>query len=181
MKVFVFEKLFRKSAVVSAFLQQYRGATRQMQIIIQEYKDEYGVSVWDMNDVAEYAAKRGWKLPTPLTPMQLLAKEFAKAAREETRPDEETSEEYRVNHAVFDTHEGQRTLWGDIDRAPRAFMVKSFVQRRQQMVGDAWQLAVDVGRWNRVHANEEAIQVEFDFGPDIEYRRHFPDDNEKAG
>ena len=152
--------------------------SRQMQIIIQEYKEEHGVSAWDMNDVAEYASKRGWKLPTPLTPMQLLAKEFAKAAREETRPDEETHEEYRVNHAVSDTHDGQRTLWGDIDTAPRAFMAKSIFQRRQQMVGDAWQLAVDVEHWNRVHSTEPPIQVEFDFGPDIEYRRHFQGNDE---
>jgi hypothetical protein len=154
---------------------------RQMQLMIQQYKDEHGVSVWDMNDVAEYASKHGWQLPTPLTPMQLLAKKFSQAAREETREDKETGDEYRVNHAISDYAKGtQRTLWGDIDAVPRAFMHKSFTQRRQQVVGDVVHLATDVDHWNRTNPEQDPLQVEFDFRRDIEWRKNAPDEDEGA-
>ena len=154
---------------------------RQMQIMIQRYKDEKGVSVWDMNDVAEYAGKLGWKLPNPLTPLQLLAKQFAKAAREETREDKETGEDYRANHAISDYAEGaHRTWWGDIDSAPRAFMHKSFTQRRQQMVGDAVSLATDVDHYNRANPGQQAIQIVFDFTDDINERKQISDEEDLA-
>jgi hypothetical protein len=154
---------------------------RQMQLVIQRYKDEKGVSVWDMNDVAEYAAQFGWKLPQPLTPIQLLAKQFAKAAREETREDKDTGEEYRANHAISDYADGSpRTLWGDIDGAPFAFMHKSFAQRRQQIVGDVISLAANVEHWNRANP-KQPIQMMFDFNPDLEWHKNYLHGEEEAG
>jgi hypothetical protein len=53
-------------------------------------------------------------------------------------------------------------------------MLKCFVQRRQQMVGDAVQLADDVDHWNYVNPAEAPIRIPFDFGPDIEWSRNAP-------
>jgi hypothetical protein len=155
---------------------------RQMQLMIKEYRDAKDLSIYDMNDVVEFAVKeRGWKLPNPMTPMQLLTKKFSKAASKETRQDKITHEEYRVNHAISEPVDGaSHSLWGDIDEAPRAFMLKSFIQRRQQMVGDAVQLATDVGHWNRVNPAEHPIQMEFDLRPDIEWRKNYPHGDQEA-
>jgi hypothetical protein len=151
---------------------------REMQLLVHQYRDENGRTDVDLHDVSEWAVAKGYlKPPRPITPMDMLAKEFAKALREETKVDPKTHRSYRVNHARMEMRSGKAiTLWGDIDKLKRESMVKCFVQRRQQMVGDAVQLADDVDHWNRVNPKEEPIQVPFDFGPDIEWSRNAPGD-----
>ena len=150
----------------------------EMRRIIRLYKEKTGKKEYEMHEVAEFAVKTmGWPLPTPKGPMDQLAELFSKAAREETRKDSVTGHSYRANLAATTWSGGkQLTLWADIDQAPRKFARKSFVQRREQMVGDAVQLTLDLRHWNRVNQNEEPIDMPMDFTEDVEWRLNAPED-----
>ncbi len=153
--------------------------TQEMQKIIRRFKEEKGVSLVDMHEVAKYAENMGWPLPKPKTAHDRLAEQFSSAAREEMRTDEITGRPYRANLAVT-TWQGkqQMTLWTDIDDAPRHIAHKSFQQRREQMVGDAVQLTFDVMHWNRVNEEEDPINMPMDFTDDVEWRMNEPDEKQ---
>lgn len=72
------------------------------------------------------------------------------------------------------------TLWADIDLAPRPFAKKAFVQRREQMVGDAVQLTLDADHWNAVNPTEEPINMVMDFTDDVEWRLNAADEEDEA-
>ena len=147
-----------------------------MQFIIRQWKDATGKIEIDMHEVAEFAASKGWPIPPPVSGIDRLAKEFSQAAREETRPDSQTGKPYRVYHAFTPGTNAQGTLWVDIDEAPRKYMLKSAVMRREQMVGDAVQLTLDLSHWNSVNPNEEPIKLPLDFTDDVEWRLNGPDE-----
>ncbi len=150
-----------------------------MQRIIKMYREDTGEQSVDMHDVARFAEKKGWKMPVPKTPIELLAGQFSDAAREETRRDEVTGRPYRANLAVTTwTGSGQMTLWTDIDDAPRHVAHKSFTQRREQMVGDALHLSLDIDHWNRVNESDVPIQMPMDLSQDVEWRLNAPRDDE---
>ena len=153
---------------------------QQMQAYIRRYKEETGKKEIEMANVADFAAKQGWILPQPITPLDLLAREFAQAAREETRNDGKTGKVYRVNHAVTEPGK-QGSFWVDIDEAPRKHIHKSLVQRREQMVGDGMQLTLDQDHWNSVNPNEEPINLPMDLQPDIDWRKNASDEDEQTG
>lgn len=155
----------------------------EMQRLVQLYREETGEQSVNMHDVAKFALGKGWPMPKPKSAYDLLAEQFAKAAREEYRRDEVTGRPYRANLAVvvnLGKPGEQYTLWTDIDAAPKAVAKKSFQQRREQMVGDAVHLSDDVDHWNRVNPVEEPITLELDFGPDVEWRRNAPGEEEAA-
>jgi len=155
---------------------------QEMQRIIRLYKERTGETAVDMHRVAEFAATMGWPIPTPVDPLDRLAADFSQAAREEVKHDKTTGRPYRVNHAIPDPRRdrrGQFYLWVNIDEAPRGQMLKSLINRRQQMVGDALQLNLDAEHWNNVNPDEEAIQIPLDFGPDVEWAKNAPTDEEK--
>ena len=143
---------------------------RIMQRIIEEWQHETENAEIDMKAVALYAMSKGWPSPTPLTPEERLAKEFSQAAREATKRDEVTGEDYRVYHAVKMDGHGQGVFWINIDEAPRKHMVKSAFARREQAVGDMVQLTLDLNHWNRINPAEDPILAEGDLNPDIAER-----------
>ncbi len=151
---------------------------RKMQVLVHQYRDETSATDVDLRVVSEWAVSKGYlRLPQPVAPIDILTKEFARALREETRVDLKTNRPYRVNHARTEMRAGKQiSLWGDIDKLGRDPMLKSFVQRRQQMVGDAVQLSDDVNHWNDVNPSETGIEIPFDFDPDIEWSRNIPGD-----
>jgi len=149
--------------------------SQRLQALIRLYKDETGAREVDMKAVAAWALGKGYPEPKPISSADRLAKEFAAAAREETRRDHETGEPYRVNHMYVVTRDGEQLhLWVDIDEAPRAPMQTSLTMRREQVVGDVTQLTFDAEHWNRIHSDEEPIEIEKDFGLDVEIRRNTP-------
>jgi hypothetical protein len=157
------------------------GKRREMQRVIRAYKDETGEREVDMRNVVKWAAGKGWPLPTPPNPLDMLAKQFTEAAREEIRHDKETGRPYRANHAIATAHGAtQLHLWIDIDEAPRAPMLKSLVNRREQMVGDGLQLTLDADHWNANNPAEKPIEIPMDLTLDIEWRKNAPDDEEEA-
>jgi hypothetical protein len=154
-----------------------------MQRLIRHYRDETGEIEVDMKKVARFAELKGWKMPVPKDPLDILAQELSRAAREEIEYSKETGRPYRVNHAVAQK-QGDQTifLWVDINEAPRKVMLKSLNLRREQMVGDGLQLSYDADHWNSLHPSEEKIQLEMDLSFDIELRKHAADAfDEEAG
>ncbi|MCC8445684.1 MULTISPECIES: hypothetical protein [Xanthomonas translucens group] len=154
---------------------------QEMQRIIRLYRESTGDVSVNMHEVAKFAAKMGWPLPTPKSALDRLAEQFSIAAREETRHDEVTGRPYRSNLAYTEYSNGsQLVLWADIDQAPRPIARKAFVWRREQMIGDAVQLTLDVDHWNRVHNDDEPIEMPLDFAPDVEWRLAANDPGEKV-
>jgi len=59
---------------------------------------------------------------------------------------------------------GERVIvWDDIRTAARPHMELSFQTRRQGVVADCRQFKVDVDSYNDAHADDEPIQVVFNF------------------
>ena len=149
---------------------------KKMQYIIREYRKSTGKRQVDMHDVARFAVSRGWPLPKPKDPFDLLARSFTRAARQEVKPDSATGKPYRANHAVMVGKDGQhRWVWVDIDEAERSIIYKSLQHRREQMVDDGYQLTLDAEHWNRINPNEKPIQLEMDMTLDIEWRKNAPE------
>lgn len=149
--------------------------SQQLQSLIRLYKEETGTREVDMKAVARWAVDRGMREPKPVSGVDRLAKEFSVAARQETRVDRETGEPYRVNHMYWVERDGEQLrLWGDIDELPRERMQASLTIRREQTVSDVTQLTIDAEHWNRVNPDDERIEIEKDFGLDVEIRRSSP-------
>lgn len=148
---------------------------QQKQAFMRYYKEQTGEKELDMNKVAAFAEKSGWTMPQPKTPVELLAREFADAARVEVRKDALTGQPYRANHA-YPTKQGQMTLWlwVDIDEASRKTMFKCLINHREQMIGEALQISYDTDHWNSIHPSEEPIQIPLDFTDDVEWRKNAP-------
>lgn len=120
-------------------------------------------------------------MPKPKTDVELLAEKISEAARLETRQDKVTGLQYRAYHSfTVPNGGGQLTLWVDIDEATRPQMWKSTMNKREQMVGEAWRITIDVEHWNRINQDKEPIQVPLDFAPDVEWRRNAPNEDEKS-
>jgi len=156
--------------------------TKQHNEMMRWYRHETKKNGVDMHDVARFAISKGWKLAPPLDPVDLLAHDFARAARQETRYDKSTGKPYRAKFA-YPVSQGankpQQTLWGDIDEdAPRAFFLKSVVKRREGMVDDGVQLSLDLDHWNSIHPNEKPIELPWDLTDDISWRKNA--DNESV-
>lgn len=56
----------------------------------------------------------------------------------------------------------------DDPNAPHDHFVKSFAQRRQQIVGDCYQLKIDADVYNDIRRPEQQIQIVLDFTLDVE-------------
>lgn len=154
---------------------------QEMQALIRMYREQSGNQSVEMHEVAKFAVSKGWPLPKPRTALDRLAEQFSAAAREETRRDEVTGKPYRANLAVTIWQGNtQMTLWTDMDEAPRPIAQKSFVQRREQTVGDVLQLTFDVMHWNRINPNDEPINMPTDYTDDVQWRMNAPDEGEKA-
>jgi hypothetical protein len=155
---------------------------QQMQHLIGMYIEETGKTEVDMKEVAKFAVERvGWQLATPESPLDRLAKEFSRAAREVMRHDKDTGKPYRAYHAIsVPQGRTQLHLWIDIDKAPRKPMLKSLIKRREQMVGDGLQLTFDANHWNSIHPEEDPIVIPMDFTEDIQWRLNAPDEDQEA-
>ena len=98
-----------------------------------------------------------------------IAADIAQVFREEYRTDCH-GRRYRAMHAA--THKnGNKTLslWADLDdpNAPHSHFVRSFSQRRQQIVGDCLQLKTDVDVYNDKREPDQPIQIPLDFTLDV--------------
>lgn len=146
----------------------------EMQRFARYYREQEGRDV-TMQEVAQAAALKGWPLPKPKEPIEILAKEFAQAEREEMFFDEVLGESYNANICYQVQSSGKQLMfWSDIDKANRDKIVKNAALHRDQMVGEAVQATINLMHWNRLHPDEKPVQMELDFGPDVKWRLNQP-------
>lgn len=142
---------------------------------IERYKREVGGNgLIDPHDLAGWAWRNGLHKPNAKTIIDGIAADIAQVFREEYRTDS-LGRRYRAKHAAT-TKQNNRTLslWGDIDDpgAPHEHFLKSFGQRRQQIVGDCFQLKTDADVYNDRRRPARPIQVVLDFTRDVEELKH---------
>lgn len=129
-----------------------------------------GDGLVDPHEVAEWAYRNGCHKPNVKTVIDSIAADIAQVFREEYRTDSR-GRRYRAKHATTQKV-GNKTLslWGDMDdpNAPHDHFVRSFAQRRQQIVGDCFQLKTDVDVYNDQRDPIEPIQIVLDFTLDVE-------------
>jgi hypothetical protein len=147
------------------------GYSNAVKNYIELYKQEVGGSgLIDPHVLAGWAYKKGLHKPNAKTIIDVIAADIAQVFREEYRFDE-NGRRYRAKHAAL-TKMGNKSLslWGDIDdpNAPHDHFVRSFGQRRQQIVGDCFQLKTDADVYNDVRKPGDPIQIILDFTLDVE-------------
>lgn len=154
---------------------------KTLQKMIKLYRMTTGETELDPAKIAAFAVKNGVELPAPVDPMKQLIKQISAAAREEVRTDRVTGRPYRVYHSL-PVRQGQETFffWVDIEDATREQMVRSTNRRREQVVGDVVQLTFDLDHWAAANPDEVPIELETDFGPDVEWRKAADNDDEAA-
>lgn len=136
-----------------------------------QYEKEIGHLPASAREASVWAVKKGFVSLPDVDPYDVLADEMARALREEYAKDSK-GRRYRVNHAVRVTKRGvQYTMWAILQAAPREHMQRAFIQRREQVVGDLVQLAIDVDVYNDMNKDSEPIQIPLDFTHDVEERR----------
>ena len=138
----------------------------------ERFRTEVGIGdgLIDPHEVAEWDYRNGCHKPNVKTVIDSIAADIAQSFREEYRTDPR-GRRYRAKHAATQKY-GNKTqsLWGDLDdpKAPHDHFVKSFGQRRQQIVGDCFQLKTDVDVYNDQREPRTPIQVVLDFTYDVE-------------
>lgn len=144
--------------------------SNQVKDYIERYKAENCVEgPLDLHEIAAWAWRNGLHKPNAKTVIDAIAADIAQVFREEYRTDKH-GRRYRAKHAA--THkQGTKTLslWADLDdpNAPHSHFVRSFSQRRQQIVGDCVQLKTDVDVYNDKRVPVDPIQVPLDFTLDV--------------
>lgn len=124
-----------------------------------------------LRQAVSWAVREGLlELPEP-DPEGDLAEEMGQAIREEYKTDAQ-GRRYRVNHAVRATKSGvQYTLWGVMGFAKPEHVEKAFAQRRELIVGESFQLKIDVDVFNDLHDGERpAFQLVLDYTDDVAER-----------
>lgn len=144
--------------------------TESIKRYIERYKREVrNDGLIDPHELAGWAYRNGLHKPNVRAVIDLLAHDIAQAFREEYRTD--GSRRYRAKHAAV-VKSGDRTLWlwGDLDdpKAPHEHFVASFARRRQQIVGDCYQLKTDANIYNEHRRPAEPVQIVLDFTRDVE-------------
>jgi len=140
----------------------------QMREIANKYRAESG-RPWPATAraIAAWAIDRGLWQPSPSAVIDRCAEELDRAMREEYVTDPQ-GRRVRAKHAARIAEGGeQTTLWDDIRTASREHMSVAFQQRRQQIVGDCWQLKQDVDSFNQNMKPALPIQAVFDFRDDL--------------
>jgi hypothetical protein len=143
----------------------------QVKKYIERYKREVrSDGLIDPHELAGWAYKNGLHKPNAKTIIDVIAADITQVFREEYRTDAH-GRRYRAKHAAI-AKDGKRTLslWADLDdpNAPHEHFVKSFGQRRQQIVGDCFQLKTDADVYNDRRRPTEPIQIVLDFTLDVE-------------
>ncbi len=139
----------------------------QMRAIANRYEKSGQPWPATARQIASWAIREGLWQPQPSALVDRCADELARAMREDYITDAQ-GRRVRAKHAARLEEGGtQVTLWADIRTASREHMAVALQQRRQQVVGDCWQLKCDVDSYNENMKPSEPIQMIFDFTDDM--------------
>jgi hypothetical protein len=152
----------------------------QLQSLWRKYENEHDRLPASARDVVEWAVESEFLELPDIDPYDILAGEMSRALREEYDTDP-VGRRFRVNHAVRVSKNGiQTTFWAIMGFAPRQHMQAAFTQRRNQMIGDAFQLKVDVEVYNDLNKDQEPIQLDLDLTNDVAEREYWDDERDAA-
>ncbi|QJP56008.1 hypothetical protein HKJ32_06030 [Xylella fastidiosa subsp. multiplex] len=151
--------------------------SNQVKHYIERYKAETGNNgLLDPHKVAAWALSNGLHKPNPKTIIDAVAADISQAFREEYRTDPH-GRRYRAKHAATHKNDNKTmSLWADLDDpvVPHSHFVRSFAQRRQQIVGDCLQLKTDVDVYNHKRDPDQPIQIPLDFTLDVAELQQLP-------
>lgn len=141
--------------------------TEQLQSIVTEYIGAGQAWPATTHEIAGWALRTGRWQSQPADVIDRCADELAHAMREEFIRDPQ-GRTIRAKHvARVKRRNKQMSLWGDIRTASHRHMEIAFRQRRNQIVGECYQLKNDVDSYNENYNKEEPIQTVFDFTDDL--------------
>jgi hypothetical protein len=151
------------------------------QRIWKRYEREHDQLPASAREVVEWAVEKNLLNLPETDPHDILAGQMATALREEYATDAK-GRRYRVNHAVRVSNSGvQTTFWAIMGFAPREHMQRAFTQRRNQIIGDCFQLKVDVDVYNSLNKDQLPLPLILDFTDDVKEREFWEDDEEGGG
>ena len=135
------------------------------------FEDEHQHLPTSAREAAEWAVANGLLEVPEIDPYDVLASQMASALRVEYKTDAK-GRRYRVNHAVRVSKSGvQYTFWAMMGFAEHEYMERAFAQRREQVIGDCFQLKTDVGVYNDLNKGRRPeIQLVLDFSEDVAER-----------
>lgn len=156
--------------------------------IINDWREETGNDVIDMNAVALWAQANGrMPPPRPFDPVKMFAHELSEAARAEFYHDPQ-GREVRRKHSVpvvVEPNGQMRWFWVDIETAKPDQMHRSLQARRRQTLGDVIQLDTDRQSYNDNNLFGGHIDMSYNFDEDLaernmptEYPEEPPDDED---
>jgi hypothetical protein len=150
-----------------------------LQLIWHRYDSGQDHKPSSLKQAVAWAVEEGLlELPEP-DPIGDLAEQMGQAIREEYKTDAQ-GRRYRVNHAVRVTKSGvQYTFWGVLGFAKPEHFERAFAQRRELIVGESFQLKIDVDVFNEMNAGKHPVfQLILDYRDDVAereelMRRHY--------
>lgn len=125
-----------------------------------------------LDDLYDFACTNGLWLPQPSDARKKFCKEMSRALREDYFTDDK-GRTVRRNLAALHTETDEngkkvrKSLWDDIDTAPRPHIENAFRVRRGQIVGDCQQLKNDADHRTEVRSDEAPHRLLFDFTDDL--------------
>lgn len=141
--------------------------TKQLQEISNKFFEATGKMKAKKKDIATWAIREGLWYPHPSSLVKQCAEELAKAMREEYITDAQ-GRRVRAKIAVTLEEEGkQQSFWADVRNASRDLVESGFKQKRSGIVGDCFQLKMDVDSFNENYNDGQAIQLPLDFSDDV--------------
>lgn len=142
---------------------------KQMQGLADEFYQTTGKVAATTKEMARWALRTGkWQRHEDAA-LRQCAQDFADAMREDYVTDPKTGRRYRRKHVAPVERSGKsEMLWADMATAGREFMESAFRLRRNQVVGDLFQLKQDVDTFNENFNKGERIQLPLNFEPDID-------------
>lgn len=144
---------------------------RQILKYVEEYESKFGNgSGEDLNAVAEWAFRQGKWEPPRRNPARDLARDLAKASRQDYIKDDQ-GEPVRRRHSYPVTRgEVQLTFWVKIEDATPENMKISLQGRRNGALMDVLQADRDLRYYNKHYNPGDSIQLSWNFDLDVEER-----------
>lgn len=142
---------------------------RQLQSIVHDYMEEFGVDEVDLDVVAQWALDTGRYQRKPLDMLKQCKRELSRALRSEHHVDPQ-GREVRTMHPVR-VKDGpeQLVIWADIRNAKPSHMRVSLQQRRQAILRDCYRHSVDTESYNDNNTFKVTLPLfSYDFNTDLD-------------
>jgi hypothetical protein len=141
---------------------------RQMQILADEFYRETREVAATKTEMAQWAISTGRWNRHEEAALKQCAEDFAQAMRKDYETDPQ-GRRVRTKYAASIHEDGRLvTKWGDRKRVSPEFAEVSIKQRRNQIVGDVYQLKQDRDSYVENCNGGRQIPLPLDFTPDIE-------------